>query len=82
YGGHADLDARLLCHVSPSFAEDPRRGLRLAGFAARYAGLGVRSAAETLALMRHLADCGDLQALTPERSWKGISRALREPNPE
>lgn len=82
YGGQADLEARLLRHVSPAFAEDPLRVLRVARFAARYAGLGFRIAAETLALMRQLAESGELQALTPERSWKEISRALMEPNPE
>ncbi|HBP4741870.1 multifunctional CCA addition/repair protein [Pseudomonas aeruginosa] len=82
YGGQADLEARLLRHVSPAFAEDPLRVLRVARFAARYAGLGFRVAAETLALMRQLAESGELQALTPERSWKEISRALMEPNPE
>ncbi|NDM57650.1 multifunctional CCA tRNA nucleotidyl transferase/2'3'-cyclic phosphodiesterase/2'nucleotidase/phosphatase, partial [Klebsiella pneumoniae] len=81
YGGQADLEARLLRHVSPAFAEDPLRVLRVARFAARYAGLGFRVAAETLALMRQLAESGELQALTPERSWKEISRALMEPNP-
>ncbi len=49
YGGQADLEARLLRHVSPAFAEDPLRVLRVARFAARYAGLGFRVAAETLA---------------------------------
>lgn len=39
YGGQADLEARLLRHVSPAFAEDPLRVLRVARFAARYAGL-------------------------------------------
>ncbi|MDO2197016.1 multifunctional CCA tRNA nucleotidyl transferase/2'3'-cyclic phosphodiesterase/2'nucleotidase/phosphatase, partial [Escherichia coli] len=47
YGGQADLEARLLRHVSPAFAEDPLRVLRVARFAARYAGLGFRVAAET-----------------------------------
>ena len=44
YGGQADLEARLLRHVSPAFAEDPLRVLRVARFAARYAGLGFRIA--------------------------------------
>ena len=35
YGGLADLDQRLLRHVSPAFAEDPVRILRVARFAAR-----------------------------------------------
>ncbi|MDH0895856.1 MULTISPECIES: multifunctional CCA addition/repair protein [unclassified Pseudomonas] len=82
YGGLRDLQARLLRHVSPAFAEDPLRVLRVARFAARYAPLGFEVADETLALMRQLAESGELQALTPERSWKEISRALMEPRPD
>ena len=82
YGGQQDLQQRLLRHVSPAFAEDPLRVLRVARFAARYAPLGFRVADETLELMRELADSGELQALTAERSWKEISRALMEPRPD
>ncbi|WPP00359.1 multifunctional CCA addition/repair protein [Pseudomonas sp. HR96] len=82
YNGQQDLAARILRHVSPAFAEDPLRVLRVARFAARYASLGFRVADETLALMRHLSESGELQALTPERSWKEISRALLEPQPQ
>lgn len=82
YGGQQDLDTRLLRHVSPAFAEDPLRVLRVARFAARYAPLGFRVADETLALMRQLAESGELKALTAERSWKEISRALMEPRPD
>ncbi len=82
YGGQADLAARLLRHVSPAFAEDPLRVLRVARFAARYAELGFNVAPETQILMRQLAESGELQALTPERSWKEISRALMEPRPD
>ncbi|WP_040259802.1 multifunctional CCA addition/repair protein [Pseudomonas massiliensis] len=81
YGGQRDLAERWLRHVSPSFAEDPLRVLRVARFAARYAGLGFRIAPETLALMTQLSESGELQALTPERSWKEISRALMEARP-
>ncbi|MDG9926281.1 MULTISPECIES: multifunctional CCA addition/repair protein [unclassified Pseudomonas] len=82
YGGLQDLEDRLLRHVSPAFAEDPLRVLRVARFAARYAPLGFRVADETQALMRRLAESGELKALTPERSWKEISRALMEPRPD
>ena len=82
YGGQRDLQARLLRHVSPAFAEDPLRVLRVARFAARYAPLGFRVAKETLALMRKLSESDELQALTAERSWKEISRALMEPRPD
>ena len=82
YGGQQDLAARVLRHVSPAFAEDPLRVLRVARFAARYAPLGFSVAPETLALMRQLAESGELADLTPERSWKEISRALMEPRPD
>jgi tRNA nucleotidyltransferase (CCA-adding enzyme) len=82
YHGQRDLEARLLRHVSPAFVEDPMRVLRVARFAARYAPLGFSVAPETLALMRQLAESGELQTLTPERSWKEISRALMEERPE
>jgi tRNA nucleotidyltransferase (CCA-adding enzyme) len=82
YGGLQDLQDRLLRHVSPAFAEDPLRVLRVARFAARYAQLGFRVADETQALMRQLAESGELKTLTPERSWKEISRALMEPRPD
>jgi tRNA nucleotidyltransferase (CCA-adding enzyme) len=82
YGGQRDLAAKLLRHVSPAFAEDPLRVLRVARFAARYAPLGFSVAPETLELMRQLSESGELNALTPERSWKEISRALLEPRPD
>jgi len=82
YHGQRDLEARILRHVSPSFAEDPLRVLRVARFAARYAGLGFTVADETMDLMRQLSESGELQALTAERSWKEISRALLEDHPQ
>jgi tRNA nucleotidyltransferase (CCA-adding enzyme) len=82
YGGQRDLAARVLRHVSPAFVEDPMRVLRVARYAARYHRMGFIVAPETMELMRELAESGELQALTAERSWKEISRALMEPNPE
>src|SRR5688572_12893234 len=57
--GQADLEARLLRHVSPAFMEDPVRILRVARFAARYAPLGFRVAEETLELMRRMVAEGE-----------------------
>ncbi|MDR2305788.1 MAG: multifunctional CCA addition/repair protein [Paucimonas sp.] len=82
YHGKSDLEQRILRHVSPAFAEDPLRVLRVARFAASYAPLGFRVADETLALMRQITDSGELQALTAERSWKEIERALMEAQPQ
>lgn len=82
YGGRQDLEARLLRHVSESFIEDPVRVLRVARFAARYAALGFRVAAETVALMRRMTESGELTALVPERVWQETERALGESRPE
>ena len=82
YGGQADLAARVLRHVSPAFAEDPLRVLRVARFAARYAYLGFSVASETLTLMRELAESGELAHLTAERIWQEFACALMEDNPE
>ena len=78
YDGQKDLDQRILRHVSSAFVEDPLRVLRIARFAARYKSLGFKVADETLALMKELAESGELEALTPERVWKETSRALME----
>ena len=82
YQGQQDLEKRLLRHVSPAFSEDPLRVLRVARFAARYHQYGFTIADETLALMTEIAASGELSALSAERVWKEIERALAEPNPE
>ncbi|MES2606417.1 MAG: multifunctional CCA addition/repair protein, partial [Pseudomonadota bacterium] len=82
YGGQNDLEARILRHVSPAFAEDPLRVLRVARFAARFAHLGFTVAPETLALMRALVDAGELQHLIPERVWQEIHNALTSKSPQ
>jgi tRNA nucleotidyltransferase (CCA-adding enzyme) len=81
FGGRRDLRARTLRHVSPAFAEDPVRVLRVARFAARFADLGFRVAPETLALTREMARGGELASLVPERVWRELSRALASTRP-
>jgi tRNA nucleotidyltransferase (CCA-adding enzyme) len=82
YGGQRDLEARVLRHVSPAFAEDPVRVLRVARFAARYAPLGFRVAEETLDLMRRMVADGEVAALVPERVWTETEKALGESRPD
>ena len=81
YRGLDDLENRLLRHVSPAFAEDPVRILRVARFAARYAHLGFRVADETLDLMRRMVENGEADALVAERIWQELEKALAEPSP-
>ncbi|HEV7611861.1 MAG TPA: multifunctional CCA addition/repair protein [Steroidobacteraceae bacterium] len=79
HGGKRDLEARVLRHVSPAFAEDPVRVLRVARFAARLSPLGFRVAPETLELMRVMVERREIDALVPERVWQETEKALREP---
>ena len=81
HGGRADIEARVLRHVSPAFAEDPVRILRTARFAARFAPLGFTVAGETLALMRQMVEAGEADHLVAERVWKETERALMEARP-
>jgi len=81
YGGARDLQQRRLRHVSPAFAEDPVRLLRLARFAARYADLGFSVAPETLALMQQIVARGEVDALVPERVWAETVKALADVKP-
>ena len=79
YGGRRDLADKVLRHVSPAFAEDPVRILRLARFAARFGDFSV--APETQALMRQMVDAGEVEALVAERVWQELSRGLMESRP-
>lgn len=79
HGGQRDLAAKVLRHVSPAFAEDPVRILRLARFAARFDGFAV--APETLALMRAMVAAGEVDALVAERVWQELARGLMEAVP-
>ena len=81
YGGRADLERRLLRHVSEAFAEDPVRILRVARFAARFAPLGFEVAAPTLVLMSDMVASGEAAALVPERVWAETFKALQESRP-
>jgi tRNA nucleotidyltransferase (CCA-adding enzyme) len=81
YSGQADLEQRVLRHVSPAFSEDPLRVLRVARFAARFAHLGFRVADETLALMTRMSASGELDHLVAERVWQEMDKALQERSP-
>lgn len=82
YNGQQDVQKKILRHVSPAFAEDPVRILRLARFAARFHHLGFRIADETLALMQSMVAQGEVSTLTTERVWRECERALGEQNPQ
>ncbi len=86
YGGLADMENRLLRHVSPAFSEDPLRVLRVARFYARYYDLGdclgdclskqgFTIADETFQLMKTMVANGELNQLSRERIWVESERA-------
>ncbi|GAB7128556.1 multifunctional CCA addition/repair protein [Silvimonas sp. JCM 19000] len=78
FNGKADLQARLLRHVSDAFIEDPVRILRLARFAARF---DFDAAPETMTLMRQMVANGEVDHLVPERVWQEVARGLMEQKP-
>lgn len=82
WGGVRDLEARVLRHVSPAFAEDPVRILRTARLAARFSELGFTVAPDTMQLMRDMVAAGEADALVPERVWQETRRALESAHPD
>lgn len=82
YQGQADIENRVLRHVSTAFIEDPLRVLRVARFAARFHNYGFTIAPDTLALMTKLSESGELLSLSGERVWQEIERSLADENPE
>jgi tRNA nucleotidyltransferase (CCA-adding enzyme) len=70
HGGLEDLEARLLRHVGPAFAEDPLRVLRAMQFAGRFE---LTIAPETLAICR----AQDLAELPRERVWEEVKKLMQ-----
>ncbi len=79
FHGRHDLEAKILRHVGPAFAEDPVRILRVARFAARLADFSV--APETVELMRSMVASGEVDHLVAERVWQELARGLMEAAP-
>ncbi|RLC98989.1 MAG: multifunctional CCA tRNA nucleotidyl transferase/2'3'-cyclic phosphodiesterase/2'nucleotidase/phosphatase [Chloroflexota bacterium] len=79
FNGQDDLKRGLMRHVSPAFAEDPLRVLRVARFAARF---GFTIAPETIKLMKLIASRGELRHLTKERVWSEVARAMMTDQPQ
>lgn len=77
FGGRADLDARVLRHVSQAFGEDPLRVFRVARFAAALPQFEV--AQQTMAMMRSMAS--ELATLSAERVWMEWEKAAASAAP-
>lgn len=78
FGGITDLQAGILRHIGPAFVEDPVRVLRVARFAARF---DFQVASETMTLMQTMVQCGEVDALVPERVWQELAQGLMEQQP-
>ncbi len=79
FNGLADIQAKILRHVSDAFAEDPVRILRAARFAARFTDFNVAPA--TMNLMRQMVEAGEVDALVSERVWQELAKGLMEEKP-
>ncbi len=79
FNGLADIQAKILRHVSDAFAEDPVRILRAARFAARFTDFNVAPA--TIILMRQMVEAGEVDALVSERVWQELAKGLMEEKP-
>ena len=79
FDGQKDLQAQKLCHVSPAFAEDPLRVLRLARFAAKLPAFTI--AAETKRLCSEMVKDKELDFLTKERVWQEWEKVWKTTEP-
>jgi tRNA nucleotidyltransferase (CCA-adding enzyme) len=79
FNGFSDLNAGVMRHVSPAFAEDPLRILRLARFLARFTTFTV--AEDTLVLCNQLVESGEIAHLVPERVFAELNKGMSEPMP-
>ncbi len=74
YNGLADLKSKTLRHVSDAFKEDPVRILRVARFCAKLEDFSVAN--ETMNLMKTMVECGEADALVPERVFLEMRKAF------
>ena len=81
YGGMQDLQNKVLRHVSPAFAEDPLRVLRVCRFAAKLHHVGFSVAPDTLELMRQISKSSELKTISAERVWRETEKALTSDSP-
>ena len=81
FGGQQDIKDGILRHLSPAFAEDPVRVLRVARFMSRFSHLPFKVHPETMALMQQLVAQGEIEALVPERVWQEIKKSLNQVTP-
>jgi tRNA nucleotidyltransferase/poly(A) polymerase len=75
FGGEHDLQHSIIRHISPHFAEDPLRVLRVARFRARY-DFVIHD--DTMVLMMDLVQKNEMENIVAERVWTETEKALNE----
>lgn len=78
YGGKADLEAKVLRHVSDAFVEDPLRVVRLARFYARYTDFTI--ADETVQMAERVVFSGEMDTISHERYWAEMHKVMVDPS--
>lgn len=76
YGGQADIEARMLRHVSDAFAEDPLRVIRLARFYARWSNFDI--AFPTICMAQDIVSSGEMNELPDERYWSEMEKMFAQ----
>ena len=76
FNGQGDIKNKKLRHVSDAFSEDPLRVLRIARFHAKFDGFVV--VPETLDKVKEIVKSGELEHLTPERTWLEIYKTGKD----
>ncbi len=76
FNGSQDIEDKILRHVSPAFAEDPLRVVRLARFSARWPNFSV--ATETMKLCTKLVHEGELNHLSDERFYAEMVKTFKQ----
>ena len=76
FNGIADLENRVLRHVSVAFRDDPLRVLRVARFMSKLNSFEFSIADETAELISEIVNSGELDYLIPERVWLETEKAL------
>ncbi len=81
YNGIADIENKVLRHVSEAFTEDPLRVFRLARFYAKLYSYNFNIHDSTYKIIERIVNSGEIETLSPERLWGELSKAFNTPDP-
>ena len=81
YNGVADIENRLLKHVSDAFLEDPLRVFRVARFYSKLSEYNFKIHDSTYKMMVEIANSGEIETLSKERLWGELSESFNSKNP-